>query len=381
MIWLKRTGLAALLFMTVLGVALVTSTGCLAAFGAAPDKAALAARAKVATYVDGRFANKEPEENFNPSLTTMVKEGLFGTQQRTPPSPPPVLDPREAWKTPPPGGVRATWLGHSTVLLELDGFRVLTDPIWGERASPSTLAGPRRFHPPPVPLEALPPLDAVIISHDHYDHLDMPTIRALAKGGARFFVPLGLGAHLLRWEVPPGQVTELDWWEQAQVKEGLTLVATPSRHFSGRSLTDRNRTLWASWVVKGGERRAWFSGDTGLTPQFAEIGQRHGPFDLVMLEVGAFHPSWGDIHLGPERALEAHALLGGGALLPIHWGTFNLAFHAWDDPAVELVRLARDRGVPVHTPKPGGTVEPLAQPPLTAAGPDSPGWWESLGER
>jgi hypothetical protein len=186
--------------------------------------------------------------------------------------------------------------------------------VWGERASPVSFAGPKRFAPVPVPIGSLPPLDAVIVSHDHYDHLDQPSIVALAKLDVPFYTSLGVGAHLQSWGVPAERITELDWWESAQLLRGdLSITAAPSQHFSGRGLGGRNGTLWSSFVVKGPRHAVFFSGDTGLTQEYAEIRTRLGPFDLVMLEVGAFHPAWGDIHLGPENALEALTLLGGAA--------------------------------------------------------------------
>jgi L-ascorbate metabolism protein UlaG (beta-lactamase superfamily) len=380
----RSLALALSLPVLALGAALLLTSEGLASFGRSPERAAMAGLAKQATYQQegGRFVNKEPKENFSPSMKTMLNERFFGKAQRVPPAPLPLMDPRQAWSAPAEDGLRVTWLGHSTLLLEVEGFRVLTDPIWSERASPSTIAGPERFHPPVVPLGELPPLDAVIISHDHYDHLDMPTIRALAQKGVPFFVPLGVGAHLAEWGVPPEQVTELDWWGEVKVKEGLTLVATPSRHFSGRGLGDRDRTLWASWVVRTQSRRVYFSGDTGLTPQFREIGRRHGPFDLVMLEVGAYHPSWGDIHLGPENALTALEWLGGGLFLPIHWGTFNLGMHAWDEPPSQVYELARARGLPFVMPRVGQPVEVGTRGVVTeaAASAEQPEpWWRQVG--
>jgi L-ascorbate metabolism protein UlaG (beta-lactamase superfamily) len=318
-------------------------------------------------YGEGGFRNTlsaVPGLKKGTAFPTM-KEYLCGGQRRTPPAPLPSVNPLARWSTPVESGLRATWLGHSTVLLEIDGVRVLTDPVWGERASPLAFAGPKRFQPVPVTVAALPPIDAVIISHDHYDHLDYPTILELAKLPVPFFTSLGVGAHLESWGVPAERITELDWWENATIasargggRNGVTLTATPSQHFSGRGLGSRNTTLWSSFVVKGPKRSVFFSGDTGLTPEYAEIARRLGPFDLVMLEVGAFHPAWGDIHLGPEHALEALALLGGGSFLPVHWGTFNLAMHAWDDPAETLVRLAPGAGVHLVMPQLGEAVEP-----------------------
>jgi L-ascorbate metabolism protein UlaG (beta-lactamase superfamily) len=325
-------------------------------------------------FRDGAFRNTAPVGpglNGNSALP-LLGELFFGRTSRTPPAPLPALDPRPAWAHPPGSGLRATWLGHSTVLLEVDGLRVLTDPVWGDRASPWRFAGPRRFQPVPLPVEALPELDAVLVSHDHYDHLDLPTILALAPREVPFVTSLGVGAHLEAWGVPPERIVELDWWERATLRGGdLVLTAAPSQHFSGRAIGDRNATLWSSFAIETAHHRLFFSGDTGLTGEYGEIGGRLGPFDLVMLEVGAFHPAWGTIHLGPENALEALRLLGGGKLLPVHWGTFNLALHAWDDPAETLVALAPSRRAELVMPRLGEAVEPAR---AEAVAP----WWRDV---
>ncbi len=288
-----------------------------------------------------------------------LSEFLCGGPRRVPQGPLPSIDPRPAWLAPPATGLRATWLGHSTVLVEIDGVRVLTDPVWGPRASPSSMAGPKRFQPVPVPLKALPEVDVVIVSHDHYDHLDLPTIRELARRPVPFVTSLGVGAHLEAFGVPAARITELDWWQHHDLRgTGLRITAAPSQHFSGRGLKDRNATLWSSMVMRTDRHAVFFSGDTGLTSQYAEIATRLGPFDLVMLEVGAFHPSWGDIHLGPENALKAHRALGGGAFLPVHWGTFSLALHDWDAPAETLLQQAPALGVQLVMPRLGEAVEP-----------------------
>ena len=294
----------------------------------------------------------------NASMPTLG-EFLCGGERRVPRGPLPSTNPLDAWAGPPASGLRATWLGHSTVLLEIDGLRVLTDPVWGPRASPSRLAGPKRFQPVPVRLRAMPPVDLVIVSHDHYDHLDYPTIRELAKRDVPFVTSLGVGAHLEHWGVQPERIVELDWWESHRLPNtGLTVTATPSQHFSGRGLKDRNATLWSSLVIRTQRHGVFFSGDTGFTTEYQTIREQLGPFDLVMLEVGGFHPAWGDIHLGPERALEALALLGGGPFLPVHWGTFSLAMHAWDQPAEALLALGPKAGAQLVMPRLGEAVEP-----------------------
>jgi L-ascorbate metabolism protein UlaG (beta-lactamase superfamily) len=288
-----------------------------------------------------------------------ISEFICGGERRVPRGPLPAEDPLHTWSRKPGSGLRATWLGHSTVLIEIEGVRVLTDPVWGPRASPSSLAGPKRFQPVPVSLRAMPPVDLVVISHDHYDHLDYPTLRALAKTTVPFVTSLGVGAHLEAWGIPAHRIVELDWWEWHTLPgTEVTVTAAPSQHFSGRGLGNRNSTLWSSLVVSSPRHTVFFSGDTGLTTEYRTIAERLGPFDLVMLEVGAFHPAWGDIHLGPDNALKAFSLLGSGVFLPVHWGTFSLAMHAWDQPAERLLELAANGNVRLAMPRLGEPIEP-----------------------
>jgi L-ascorbate metabolism protein UlaG (beta-lactamase superfamily) len=322
-------------------------------------------------FAEGGFRNTAPVgPGLQGSKLPLLGEFFCNGAQRTPPGALPLDNPLEKWGRPPSSGLRVTWLGHSTMLLELDGARILTDPVWGERASPLSFAGPKRFHPAPVPLQALPKLDAVLVSHDHYDHLCRPTIEALAKLRVPFVTALGVGARLEAFGVLPELITELDWWEHTTVGP-VGFTATPAQHFSGRGMGDRNTTLWASWVLTTDKHRVFFSGDTGLTTEFEEIGRRSGPFDLVMLEVGAFHASWGGVHLGPENALKAHAMLGGGTLMPVHWGTFNLALHAWDEPAETLLKLASEQRVRLFTPRLGSALEPAHVEQLAP-------WWREV---
>ena len=325
-----------------------------------------------------RFQNRHPiipglRDPTSPMPT--LTDFLCGGERRVPKGPLPSVSPLDAWTRRPDSGLRTTWLGHSTVLIEIGGFRVLTDPVWGRRASPSQLAGPKRFQPVPVSLRAMPPVDLVIVSHDHYDHLDYPTIRELAKLGVPFVTSLGVGAHLESFGVNPELITELDWWDSHELPSaGLAVTAAPSQHFSGRGLKDRNTTLWSSFAIRSERHAVFFSGDTGLTTEYRTIRDRLGPFDLVMLEVGAWLPAWGDIHLGPENALEALALLGGGAFLPVHWGTFALAMHAWDQPAETLLKLAPKTGAHLLMPRLGEAVEPAhAEPPRP--------WWRAVDTR
>jgi len=322
-----------------------------------------------------RFRNVQPimpglrDPNASmPSLTEFLRAGAG----RVPPAPLPSVSPLTSWGQPPETGLRVTWLGHSTVLIEIDGYRVLTDPVWGLRASPSRLAGPRRFQPVPVPLRALPQLDAVLISHDHYDHLDYPTVRRLRKRPVTFITSLGVGAHLEAWGVLPERIVELDWWESHTLAgSDLTLTAAPSQHFSGRTPKSRNTTLWSSLVIRSPRHMVFFSGDTGLSSEYTAIRERFGQFDLVMLEIGAFHPAWGDMHLGPDNAMQAARLLGAEVFLPIHWGTFPLAMHRWDQPPERLLELAPTSSARLLMPRLGEAVQPLIETPLEP-------WWRAV---
>ena len=325
-------------------------------------------------WSDGVFKNTfgvGPGLKGGKTLSTMG-EFFAGGQERIPPGLLPQVSPLAGWQRPPDSGLRLTWLGHSTVLIELGRVRVITDPVWGRRISPVKFAGPRRFQPAPVELEQLPELHAVIVSHDHYDHLDKPSIEKLARRDVPFFTSLGVGAHLEKYGVAPERITELDWWETAPVpKSDVVITAAPSQHFSGRGLSDRMKTLWSSFVVKGPKHSVFFSGDTGLTKEYADIRARLGPFDAVLLEIGAWHENWGDIHLGPKNALQALKLLGGGLLLPVHWGTYNLAMHAWDEPAEQLIELAPKAGANVMMPLLGNPTEPTRYEGLDP-------WWRAV---
>lgn len=328
-----------------------------AALGATP--AALHAAAEGSpNYRGGIFHNQEPASPIKLDVeeNRMLLFEMFASRSNSLPRKDiPLADPTPHGAA---GRLSTTWLGHATALVEVDGYRLLTDPVWSERCSPSRAVGPQRLHPPPVPLEALPALDAVVISHDHHDHLDMATVRALARTQRAVFVtPLGVGAHLAAWGIPAARIVQLDWGA-SHVIDGLTLTCAPARHYSGRFLT-RNNTLWASWVFAGPRHRVYFGGDTGYTTGFTEIGSAHGPFDLTLLPIGAYNRSWPDIHMNPEEAVQAHLdLNAAGVLVPIHWGTFRLAPHPWAEPPDRLLESAADAGVEVAVPRPGGRVVP-----------------------
>ena len=324
-------------------------------------------------FRDGRFHNTSGATAAlkGPSVGVM-RDFFLGGRARVPHGPLPIENPLARWATPAQSGLRVTWLGHSALVLEIDGVLVLTDPMFCERASPVPFAGPKRFHPVPVTFDQLPKIDVVLLSHDHHDHLCPASIAALAKLRVPFVTSLGVGVHLERFGVEPRLITELDWFEAHTLPGGtMKITATPAQHFSGRGIGDRNTTLWSSWVLATAKHTVFFSGDTGPTTELAEIGKRFGPFDVSLIEIGAWHPSWGSIHLGPQHALEAFEMLGGGRLLPIHWGTFDLALHVWDEPAETLLSLARSSGTRVITPRIGQAIEPSQ-----VEGPTP--WWRSV---
>lgn len=326
-----------------------------AALGARPSGARLERMRRSPRYRDGAFHNEVPASIAPVSSgPAFFRAMASGWRERRPARGMPLVRPSSAaLASSPPHGLRLTWLGHATALVEVEGRRVLFDPVWSTRVSPSASFGPRRLHPVPMPLEALPPLAAVVISHDHYDHLDMHTIRRLAAlQDVPFLVPLGVGAHLERWGVPAHRVVELDWAENATV-EGLTLTATAARHFSGRRKPGENGTLWASWVVAGRERRVFYTGDSGYFDGYAAIGAEYGPFDVTLVQIGAYSPFWPDVHMTPEEGVATHRAVRGELLVPVHWGTFNLAPHAWSEPVERLAAQAADQRVRIAVPRPG----------------------------
>ncbi|MDN3922357.1 MBL fold metallo-hydrolase [Roseateles violae] len=261
-------------------------------------------------------------------------------------------------------------LGHSSHLLKLQGRFWLIDPVFGERVSPVGFAGPKRFHAPPLSLQELPPIEGLILSHDHYDHLDLPTIEYLARRVQRFFVPLGVKARLLDMGVPAERVQELDWWQSA-AHAGVRLSATPAQHFSGRSLADRNRTLWASWVIESAGQRIFYSGDSGYFDGFKRIGERFGGFDLALIENGAYDAYWPAVHMTPEQSVQAFVDLRAKVLFSVHNSTFDLAFHRWQEPLERLADLAAASHIELATPEIGE--------PMTVGEPRSNRrWWQGL---
>jgi L-ascorbate metabolism protein UlaG (beta-lactamase superfamily) len=307
-------------------------------------------------------------------LSTIFKVGpkfFFGGKVRSPQAPlGPFRTDAKMYSTQPPSGLRITWMGHSTSLVEMDGVRILIDPVWDERASPTSWSGPKRFFPPPLELRELPEIDAVIVSHDHYDHLGAGTVRALAKmdaiRNARWIMPLGVGKLLGEMGVPASRCTELNWMDSTRVG-AVQVTALPTRHFSGRSLFNRFETLWASFALIGPQHRVYYGSDSGEWDGFREIGERFGPFDVTMLEIGAFDPLWAAIHMGPEGAVRSFRAMGGqGLLMPIHWGLFDLALHYWRQPIEQIWPV---EGLKLWSPTPGLPSDVIAGEELRSE------WW------
>ncbi|MDN3614995.1 MBL fold metallo-hydrolase [Vibrio gallaecicus] len=259
-------------------------------------------------------------------------------------------------------------LGHSSVAMKLDNQLILTDPVFSDRASPVQWAGPKRFHKTPITLSELPNIDTIVISHDHYDHLDKASVKVLAEKTGLFLTPLKVGQLLIKWGVPQEKVVELDWW-QSHTHNGIEYTLTPTQHFSGRGLTDRDATLWGSWVINAQENKVFFSGDSGYFGGFKEIGERYGPFDFTMIETGAYNSLWSDIHMFPEESIQAHIDLKGKVLMPIHNSTFDLSMHDWNEPLQQAMELSQQKNVTMVSPEIGQRMS-LSEPlPVNA-------WWK-----
>lgn len=320
-------------------------------------------------FKNGTFVNQIPTamDMKLADMLSLLRDQIKGVPDRRPPR---VLIPERLDTSEAPNEAQVTWFGHSTFLLQIRGKNILLDPMFGRSPSPVPAIGPQRFSDElPANLEDLPNIDAVLISHDHYDHLDYGSIKKLSSITTMFFVPLGLKAHLLKWGVTPAQVTELDWWDE-RTFEGFSFACTPSRHFSGRTLTDRFATLWCSWVIRTDDTSVFFSGDSGYGPHFKQIGEKYGPFDLTLLECGQYDPHWSTIHMTPEQTIQAHVDLRGKRMIPMHWGAFVLAMHSWADPVERALKAGAKVEAVIITPRIGEPVELKSEDYPTEA------WWK-----
>ena len=361
------TGIAvALLFALLTGV-LIHSW---APFGAKPQGAGLARAQQSPQWHDGQF--KDPQAIWIDSRRALL-HFAFGKSEPNvmPDAPVPAVHTSAvALAGAPQSGLRVTWFGHSSTLLEIDGSKILIDPFWSERASPFAWAGPKRWYPPLIALRDLPPIDVVLISHDHYDHLDYASITAMRSWHNVFVVPLGIGAHLSRWGIPNERIIELDWWQSTRQGK-IQLVATPARHSSGRLSPTGDHTLWAGFAIIGDRHRAWYSGDSSFHKDLPNIGARLGPFDVTLIEAGQYDATWPDNHLGPELAVQAHIQVRGRTMIPVHWALLKLAQHTWTEPVERVLAAARCHDVEVLAPRPGESVEPTLHPVI-------PQWWPDL---
>jgi L-ascorbate metabolism protein UlaG (beta-lactamase superfamily) len=372
---LKTSALAIAVLVVVIGVA-AWASAC-ASTGAVATGARRERVESSPQWKNGSFSNKL--SRVDGPADEMMRQWIFGgSEHREPATVLPVESrTRAEYDTPPESGLRITWLGHSTLLVEIDGVRVLVDPVFSERASPFSFAGPKRWYAPPLPLAELPDIDVIVISHDHYDHLDADFVRAMASSKVRFAVPLGIGAHLESWGIAFDRIDELDWWEETTVG-AITLTSTPARHFSGRWIDDSGQTLWCGWAMRGPTHRAYYSGDTAMFDGFVDVGEKLGPFDVTMLEAGAYDRLWADVHLGPEQAVRAHELVKGSVFIPVHWGLFDLALHGWTEPIERVVVAAERAGVRIASPKPGERIEPARVGDVVRWWPEVP--WKTVDE-
>lgn len=309
-------------------------------------------------YKDGKFNNPFFAPVMAPGSTwKYIKKTLFET--RTDPKPEgdlPVIPVRQKeWTNNDKKSLSFAWLGHSSILIALESKIILVDPVLEERASPLTWVGPKRFHPAPVSAGALPPVDVVVITHDHYDHLEAPTMKAMARKTQLFLVPLGIGELLEKWGIASEKIVELDWWETHQA-DNLKFTATPAIHYAKRGLFDGDERLWCSWAVNGRSKSVFVSGDSGYFDGFKKVGEKLGPFDMTFLKIGAYDEMWKQIHMLPEEAVQQHRDLGGKVLMPLHWATFDLALHPWTEPIERALTAARQNKVHIITPSIGERV-------------------------
>lgn len=340
-----------------------------ASFGKAPSGARLERIKKSPQYRDGAFQNQSetPALTGGASYFTVIKDFFFGKHERKAPDAALPAIKRDLQQAP-PAKPQLTWFGHSSYLLQVNGLNILVDPVFSGRTSPVSYAGTKAFPGADIYKAAdMPRIDVLLITHDHYDHLDYPTILKLKDRVGTFVTSLGVGAHLEYWGVPAEKIKELDWWESAPVSDNSRFTAAPARHFSGRGFK-RNGTLWSSFVLETGTYRIYLGGDSGYDRHFAEIGRRFGPFDLAILENGQYNAYWSNIHMMPEETAQAAVDLGAKVLFPVHWAKFALATHPWDESIQRVLKKAGELKLKVVTPQIGEQVILDSIYPVTT-------WW------
>ncbi|SDI16124.1 L-ascorbate metabolism protein UlaG, beta-lactamase superfamily [Planococcus glaciei] len=340
-------------------------------FGGNPSKEQKEAYEVFDNYKDGKFVNLPSEIPAGSIEVPATLATSMSSREETSPSvrlPVSEID----WNAINSDEDSLTWLGHSAFILSIDKKKILVDPMLGPIASPVSFIGPKRYSEDLLGIvEKLPPIDAVFITHDHYDHLDYQSITKLESKVAHFFVPYGVSSHLIDWGIAKEKITELNWWEEAEFQE-LTVALTPAKHFSGRGILNQNLTLWGGWVILGEQTRFYVSGDGGYDAHFKEIGDTYGPFDIALIEGGQYDTRWPESHMQPEESVQASIDVQGKEMVLTHWGAFTLARHGWTEPIERAAAAAEERGVTL-TSSPMGETVPLDG---SLSSPFST-WWKS----
>lgn len=372
---LKKMMITVLSIIGVLVVFYVLFTNFYPSFGGSISKEDQLEYAKSNQYKAGKFFNKNPvpkELSFSETMGLAYKFFTTKVPNGRPDKNLKVKQVDSLHLANYKGEARLFWFGHSSFVLQMDGKTILIDPMFSKVAAPHPLLGTNRFNSSfPIEIEKLPKIDAVIYSHDHYDHLDYESVLKIKDKVSHFYVPLGVGSHLKAWGVTQQNITELDWWQNASF-DGIDLVCTPAQHFSGRKFGTRQTTLWASWVIKSKNENIFFSGDSGYSKHFKTIGEKFGPFDIGLMECGQYNKMWSDIHMMPEETALAGRDIKAKRIMPIHWASFKLALHSWTDPITRVKAKAKAINLDIITPEIGQEIR------IKNDTKSYSNWWESL---
>ena len=368
----KWLGIAILSFILIIVLGTVFATNYYPSFGGTVTKALKAKYAKADNHNGEKFSypiSAAHDMNFRKGMEYMKEEAkIKHLVEPNEPLPMLFLDSLLLTQTP-DTQTKVIWFGHSTFLIQMNGKNILIDPVFSDYASPFQFAGPKRFKGDlPIEIEQLPQIDIVILSHDHYDHLDHTSILKLKEKTNQYILPLGNRVHFERWGVDTAKIIELNWWEEAKV-DGLTFACLPSRHYSGRGMTNRHETLWGSWAIMSPDEKIYFSGDGGYGTHFKEIGEKYESFDLALVECGQYNEMWKEVHMMPEESAQAAIDLNAKMAMPIHWGAFSLAAHSWTEPVERISEAAKKLDLKLATPKIGEPIILGKQEPNTA-------WWK-----
>ncbi|MGB0869721.1 MAG: MBL fold metallo-hydrolase [Flavobacteriales bacterium] len=371
---IKKVMITSVSLVVVLVVATIFLVNCSPQFGGKVTKEQKATYTLASNYDEGKFLNEDPEAKVDMSFGNFFKmiKAYIKPNPHTIPEHNIAVEHVDSLTLTQTTEANLVWFGHSSFLLQLEGNNILLDPMFSEVPAPYPFLGNKRFSKElPIEIKKLPKIDAIILSHDHYDHLDFESIKQLNEKVEHFFVPLGISSHLKKWGVPAEKIHELNWWDEANFGN-LTLACTPAQHFSGRGLTDGGNTLWSSWVIKTKSTNLFFSGDTGYNTHFTEIGNKYGPFDMALMECGQYNELWSKIHMMPEETAQAAKDVKANKFIPIHWGAFKLALHDWRDPIKRVSTKAKELDLNLISPKIGEMVS------IHTVEPKEDMWWEKL---